>query len=114
MYTGYDKMSTTVRVNSKIKEEITPILADLGISLSDAINMFLHQIKLNDGLPFDLRRKKITEINDGYGSYICEQGHVHDYSKFNSTPKEKKDDISPKMYASAKEMMQDILSEKSE
>ena len=47
-------MSTTIRVNSEIKEQVTPILNTLGISLSDAVNMFLHQVKLNNGIPFDL------------------------------------------------------------
>ena len=46
---------STVRVNDDIKKEVTPILNDLGISLSEAINMFLHQIKLNNGIPFKLK-----------------------------------------------------------
>ena len=62
---------STVRINDKIKEEVTPILSDLGISLSEAINMFLHQIKINNGIPFALKRKSQIELNDGYGSYIC-------------------------------------------
>ena len=46
---------STVRVNDEIKKEVTPILDDLGISLSEAINMFLHQVKLNNGIPFNLK-----------------------------------------------------------
>lgn len=100
-------MSTTVRINTKIKEEISPILSDLGISLSEAINMFLHQIKLNNGIPFDLRRKGIIELNDGYGSYICECGHVHDYSKKELD----KLTVEEKTYKSAKEMIDEVLKE---
>ena len=72
---------STVRINDNIKKEVMPILDDLGISLSEAINIFLHQVKLNNGIPFELKRKGRVEINDGYGSYICEYGHLHDYSK---------------------------------
>ncbi len=72
---------STVRINDNIKKEVTPILDDLGLSLSEAINIFLHQIKLNNGIPFSVKRKGIIELNDGYGSYICEYGHLHDYSK---------------------------------
>lgn len=72
---------STVRINDNIKKEVTPILDDLGLSLSEAINIFLHQIKLNNGIPFSIKRKGIIELNDGYGSYICEYGHLHDYSK---------------------------------
>lgn len=46
---------STVRVNDNIKKEVMPILDGLGISLSEAINMFLHQIKLNNGMPFKLK-----------------------------------------------------------
>ena len=74
---------STVRINDDIKKEITPILNDLGLSLSEAINIFLHQIKLNNGLPFSVKRREAIELNDGYGSYICEYGHLHDYSKLN-------------------------------
>ena len=107
MYTeGVIKMST-VRINQKIKEEITPILSDLGISLSEAINMFLHQIKLNNGMPFDLKRKGVVELNDGHGSYVCEYGYVHNYSKL------KLEDIETtgKTYNNVEEMMEDILKE---
>ena len=40
---------STVRINDKIKKEVTPILDDLGLSLGEAINIYLHQIKLNNG-----------------------------------------------------------------
>ena len=29
------------------------------------------------------------ELNDGYGSYICKYGHVHNYKKMYSKKKEK-------------------------
>lgn len=74
---------STVRINDNIKKEVMPILDDLGLSLSEAINIFLHQIKLNNGIPFSLKRKGIIELNDEYGSYICEYGHLHDYSRTN-------------------------------
>ena len=97
---------STVRINDNIKNEVTPILEELGISLSEAINIFLHQIKLNNGIPFELRRKGIIELNDGYGSYICEYGHLHDYSKIKI--EELKNDMSGKTYNNVKELMEDL------
>lgn len=56
---------STVRVNDNIKKEIMPILDDLGISLSEAINMYLHQIKLNNGIPFKLKYPSFSdEMNE--------------------------------------------------
>lgn len=46
---------STVRINDNIKKEVTPILESLGLSLSEAINIYLHQIKLNNGIPFSLK-----------------------------------------------------------
>ncbi|GHU56116.1 hypothetical protein FACS1894132_13160 [Clostridia bacterium] len=46
--------STTIRINNDVKNDVTPILSELGISLSEAVNMFLHQVKLRRGIPFDL------------------------------------------------------------
>ena len=37
-------MSTTISINSEIQEQVTPILNALGISVSEAVNMFLHQV----------------------------------------------------------------------
>lgn len=100
---------STVRINDNIKKEVTPILEELGISLSEAINIFLHQIKLNNGIPFNLRRKGIIELNDGYGSYICEYGHLHDYSKTNF--EELENDMVGKTYNNVKELVEDLEGE---
>ena len=100
---------STVRINDNIKREVTPILDDLGLSLSEAINIFLHQIKLNNGITFELKRKGIIELNDGYGSYICKYSHSHDYSKINFK-KLKKDRID-KTYNNVEELMKDLEEE---
>jgi len=101
---------STVRINPKIKEEVTPILSDLGISLSEAINMFLHQVRITNSIPFELKRRSIVELNDGYGSYVCEYGHIHNYSKIDLKELEK-ETKNNKKYKDAKEMMRDILEE---
>ena len=106
---GQVKMST-VRINDEIKKEVTPILDSLGISLSEAINMFLHQIKLNNGIPFSLKIKGAVELNDGNGSYICEDGYLHDYSKID-LKKLEEEAKQNKSYNSAEEMFNDLEGE---
>ena len=101
---------STVRINDNIKKEVTPILEDLGLSLSEAINIFLHQIKLNNGIPFELKRKGNIELNDGYGSYMCEYGHLHNYSKKNFKELEQ-EARKNKSYNSVEELMKDIEEE---
>ena len=43
------------RIEPGIKEQAETVLNKLGISVSEAISMFYHQIKLNKAIPFDLR-----------------------------------------------------------
>lgn len=43
------------RVEPKLKHEVEEVLAELGLSVSEAIELYLRQIKLNHGIPFDIR-----------------------------------------------------------
>ena len=46
------------RVDNRLKRDSELILHELGLTTSDAIRIFLHQIRLHKGLPFDLRLKE--------------------------------------------------------
>lgn len=47
-----------VNVDTKIKEQATTILKDLGLNMSTAINMFLTQVVKRDGIPFEITNPK--------------------------------------------------------
>ena len=50
-------MSTTptqVRIDSDIKKEATALFSRLGLDMSGAVNLFLHQCVLRGGLPFSV------------------------------------------------------------
>ena len=49
--------TTTVhtRMDLELKENVEVILAQLGLTSSDAIKLFYKQIELNGGLPFELK-----------------------------------------------------------
>ena len=106
--------NTTInlRVDSEVKEQASEILSSLGLTLSEAFNLMLHQVRIMRGLPFEVRQRLPIELNDGYGSYICEYGHVHDYSKFdfNAIERELKDP-GAKVYANTEEMWADLHAE---
>jgi DNA-damage-inducible protein J len=46
------------RVDERLKRESTEILETLGLTTTEAIRLFLHQVRLHNGLPFDLRLKE--------------------------------------------------------
>ena len=43
------------RVDPEIKEQAERILSELGIPMSSAIGMFLHQVVLQRGIPFEMK-----------------------------------------------------------
>ena len=51
-------MSETVirsRIDSAIKEEAQALLARFGLNMSEAIRLFLHQVVIEKGLPFQVK-----------------------------------------------------------
>ncbi len=57
--------TTTVRarIEPKLKCDVEHVLTQLGLSFSEAIELFLRQVKLHNGIPFDIRipNKKTLE-----------------------------------------------------
>ena len=47
--------SIYTRVEPELKEQVEQVLSRLGIPMANAINLFLHQIILHDGIPFDVK-----------------------------------------------------------
>ena len=43
------------RVDEQLKRDSEQILGELGLTTTEAIRIFLHQVRLHRGLPFDLR-----------------------------------------------------------
>ena len=48
----------TVRLDSQLKADAENLFSDLGMNLSTAFNVFLHQALIVQGLPFQLKRKQ--------------------------------------------------------
>ena len=53
--------SIHVRVEPKIKKQVENILENLGMTSTEAINIYLRQIILNSGIPFEIRAPKFSE-----------------------------------------------------
>ena len=60
---------TQVRIDANIKREATELFKTLGLDMSSAVNLFLHQCVLRGGLPFTVEmpqyaQKTIDAINE--------------------------------------------------
>ena len=63
--------SVFTRVEPEIKEKAEIILEQLGIPMSNAVGMFLRQIVLQKGIPFEMKLPKTEPL--AYGSLTKEQ-----------------------------------------
>ena len=59
------------RVEPEIKEQAEQVLEQLGIPMSNAVGMFLRQVVLQRGIPFDVKLPQETPV--AYGSLTKEQ-----------------------------------------
>lgn len=46
---------TQIRIEEETKKQVVELLEGLGLTLSDAVNIFLKQIILRGGIPFDMK-----------------------------------------------------------
>ena len=53
------------RVDPVVKEQAEAVLSQLGISMSTAMGMFLQQLVLQRGIPFDVKLPQATPIAFG-------------------------------------------------
>ena len=66
------------RVDPVLKDEVEDLFEQLGLSATQAITLFYEQVKLNRGLPFDVRspnevtRRTLAETDAGQNIVRCE------------------------------------------
>ena len=82
----------TVRLDTRVKADAEKLFSELGMTLSGAFNIFLHQALLVQGLPFAVRkeplnRKTLAAMREAVALA---------------------DDPDARTYASAEELMRDI------
>ena len=77
--------SMHIRVEPKVKEEVEKILNSLGMTSKEAINIYLRQIILNSGIPFEI---KMPQFSDEMLEAIAEaeeiEKHPENYKSFES------------------------------
>ena len=65
------RVTTSMKLDKIAKEDAKAIFQKLGLTMGDAVNLFLRQVKLNNGLPFEVKipnketKKAIEEARRG-------------------------------------------------
>ena len=78
-----ETVATNIRIDEQLKEQFSQVLESLGISLSGAINIFLRQLILHDGIPFKIEypqpsRNLKNAIKEG--ERFCDYGLTGNYA----------------------------------
>ncbi len=50
-----------IRVEPKVKQKAEKTLNELGLSIAEAVNVFLNQVILNDGIPFEIKKPRFNK-----------------------------------------------------
>ena len=82
-----------IRIEPEVKEQAEKVFESLGISMSNAVGLFLKQVVINQGIPFELKLAPakvksvgtMTEaelnaaLDQGYADYLAGNGfHAKD------------------------------------
>jgi len=65
------------RVEPELKKDSEKVLKRLGISITEAVNLFLSQVRIQKGLPFDVRipnkttLKAMKDAEEGKNLTVC-------------------------------------------
>ena len=54
-------VQTQVRIDSNVKKQANDLFSALGLDMSSAVNLFLHQCILRGGLPFSVEMPKYKQ-----------------------------------------------------
>ena len=73
------------RVDSKVKDDAEKIMNQLGISLNEAIRMFLMQVIIHKGIPFKPTLKPEYEPNEMLQQVIADVENKKDLTRYKNT-----------------------------
>lgn len=78
-----------VRIDENLKKETDAIFDQLGISMADAFRIFLKKVKMEKGIPFDMKvdnRINWNDLNEETKQAIKEiDANIDKLPKYNST-----------------------------
>ena len=77
--------SMHIRVEPKVKKEVESILKTLGMTTTEAINIYLRQIILNSGIPFEIKTPQFSnEMLEAIDEAKEMEKHPENYKSFNT------------------------------
>ena len=50
-----------IRIEPELKREVESTLNDLGMNIAEAVTIFLKQVVMNEGIPFEIRKPRLNK-----------------------------------------------------
>lgn len=85
-----------VRIDPETKSGVEQLFSSFGITVTDAINIFLHKALMEGGLPFEVKQPRFNAETEA----AIEEARLMSEGE-----------IRPRQYASARELFEDLDSE---
>lgn len=84
-----------VRVDETVKKDATALLESLGLDMTTAVNLYLRQIIIRGGIPFDVRKPNVETLAAIEEVEKMRRGELQTkgYNTFAELVKEIKDEI---------------------
>jgi len=79
---------TSYRVEKNVKSDAHAIFAELGLKPSQAINLFLRQVVLRGGIPFDVKTKQPNPITIAAMKELEDLENLNSYEDFSELRKD--------------------------
>lgn len=77
--------SIHIRVDPEVKKEVEIILEKLGMTFAEAINIYLKQIILNSGIPFEIKTPRFSdEMMEAIAEAEEMEKNPNNYKKYHS------------------------------
>ena len=72
-----------ITLDNETKNAADTLFESLGLDTLTAVKMFIEASLEVRGIPFTIqKRHDAREQSNGYGAYICEHSHFHDYNSY--------------------------------
>mgnify|MGYP002595856365 CR=1 FL=1 len=78
---------TQIRIDADIKKQAMDLFSSLGLDMSSAVNLFLHQCVLRGGLPFSVEMPRFSQSTLDEARRISRDPNIKGYTSMDELKK---------------------------
>jgi DNA-damage-inducible protein J len=78
------RTTTSIKLNPVVKANTKAIFSELGLTMSDAVNIFLKQVELQGGMPFEVKipnKETLRAIKEAKAGINVVKFNIEDFKR---------------------------------